>query len=420
MSRSLEEAIARNHTAWFRERTLAVGGIVHQESGILWTYRHNGGDIAFPNLTLENVRDVLDRVVAFYRERNPPELIGLWSLDPPSPKDLGAFLLARGFQTGWRPHWMALDLDAMREDFPPPEGVVIAPAVDETWPLPYEDPHLPLCIRRLPGRLIRFGAWLFEKPVGQIVVFLSEEEDIAGIYSCGVAESARGRGIGTALTITACQWAQERGYHTVTLNATPAGERVYRRVGFVSIGYGWTWWLNVPRLNANPPSEWLVRFVEGVGRGDLETLESLSLNAVLLDAPLTNGMTPLEVAVTCEQPAAAEWLIQHGATCDVISAWDLGWRDRVPELLRRSPELANRRSGEEGVTPLHVAVQRNDVELVRVLLEAHPDLTIQDALFHSTPLGWARHFGHREIIHLLEKAEGHSNTSGSEGDSRSS
>lgn len=259
MPHFLEQAIARNHTAWFRERTLAVGGRVCQESGILWTYRQTpriGGDVAFPNLTLENVREMLDRVVAFYRERNPSELIGLWSLDPPSPADLGAFLLARGFQTGWRPHWMALDLGSMGEDFPPPEEVVIAPAVDETWhapDVPYEDPAFPSCIRRLPGRLIRFGAWLSGKPVGQIVAFLSEEEDVAGIYGCGVAELARGRGIGTALTVAACQWARERGCHTVTLNATQAGEGVYRRVGFVSIGYGWTWWLNVPRLNAKPP-----------------------------------------------------------------------------------------------------------------------------------------------------------------------
>jgi len=407
----LARATARNHAAYFREKTLALGGELHHAPGVFWTYSElprKGGDILFPELTESHVRPTLDRIVAFYASRGADQLIGLWSLDPPSPPDLGAYLLARGFQTGWRPHWMALDPRRMRDEFPSPPGVVVAPAPDETWnapDVPYNDPLLHKYIRQLPDRLIRFGAWLDGRPVGQIVVFIAEEErEVAGIYACGVAESARQRGIGTALTLAACRWAQQQQCSLVTLNATGMGEPVYRRVGFESVGFGRTWWLNVPRWNAHPPSEQIIRFVESIGRGDLETLHALKLDPALLDAPLTNEMTPIEVAVACGKPASAEWLVEQGATCDVISAWDLGWRDRLVEWLRRSPERANRRSGEGGVTPLHVAVQRNDVELVRLLLTAHPDLDAQDALFHSTPLGWARHFGHEELIRLLSEA----------------
>jgi ankyrin repeat protein len=56
---------------------------------------------------------------------------------------------------------------------------------------------------------------------------------------------------------------------------------------------------------------------------------------------------------------------------------------------------------------MHVAVERGDVELVRLLLAARPNLEIPDIQFHSTPLGWARHFQRTEIIELLERYQGH-------------
>jgi hypothetical protein len=99
---------------------------------------------------------------------------------------------------------------------------------------------------------------------------------------------------------------------------------------------------------------------------------------------------------------SAEWLTARGGTVDVISAWDLGWKERVPELLAAHPERVNQRYGGWQVTPLHVAAERNDAELARLLLAADPDLDAKDTAFRSTPLGWARHFGHAEIIALIE------------------
>jgi ankyrin repeat protein len=104
-----------------------------------------------------------------------------------------------------------------------------------------------------------------------------------------------------------------------------------------------------------------------------------------------------------EQPASAEWLVEHGATLDVISAWDLGWEDRVQQLLVTSPDLANQRSGSWQITPLHAAAERGDAELARVLLAAGADLEVQDTAFHSTPLGWARHFERTEIVAMIEQ-----------------
>ena len=129
----------------------------------------------------------------------------------------------------------------------------------------------------------------------------------------------------------------------LTLNATMMGEPVYRRVGLASGGWGRTWWLTPRQLLEPRPSAAMVDLVEAIGLGDLGALDASlrSLDAstvgVDLDATLRCALTPIGVAVQFGQAEAAQRLVDRGASLDVISAWDLGWRDRVPALLARSP-----------------------------------------------------------------------------------
>ena len=74
----------------------------------------------------------------------------------------------------------------------------------------------------------------------------------------------------------------------------------------------------------------------------------------------------------------------------------------MPRLLADRPDLANLLTGEREMTPLHTAVDRNDIELARVVLASHPDLTVQDPEYHSTAEGWARYLGRTEILRLIE------------------
>ena len=53
-----------------------------------------------------------------------------------------------------------------------------------------------------------------------------------GIYNVGTRESARRRGLGTALTAAQVRAARERGCRTAGLQSTPMGEGVYRAAGF--------------------------------------------------------------------------------------------------------------------------------------------------------------------------------------------
>jgi ribosomal protein S18 acetylase RimI-like enzyme len=79
---------------------------------------------------------------------------------------------------------------------------------------------------------------------GIIVLFTPQDgSKQAGIYGAGVRCDLQRRGIGSALTAMACQAARGTGAHAISLNATPSGERVYRKLGFEVIGDGQTWFM---------------------------------------------------------------------------------------------------------------------------------------------------------------------------------
>jgi GNAT superfamily N-acetyltransferase len=412
----LEEAVAANHREWMIVKTLAAGGSVHETDGVAWTYAgpEEDANILFPRLSDESAGATLDRIADFYRERAPRPLVGCWSLSPPRPADLDSRLLARGFQPGWNPCWMWLDTRRLKADVSLPPGVTVGEAESITgWvveDLPYYS-HAGAAARQAaadlaPRRVWSFAAWHEGRPVAQSALCVTRGPlGAGGIFDVGVVPAMRGQGIGRAVTVAACRKAAELGCRHVLLNGT--GERMYRQIGFERLGFGRTWWLNARRLAANPPSLEHVALVEAIGRSDCEQLTSLRRRFPSLEvsAPLTNGMTPLDVAVETRQPEAARWLEEQGVALGLFALWDLGWKERVAELIARRPEAVNEPSGELLMTPLHEAVQRDDIELARLLLDAGADLTAEDARFHSTPLGWAMHLGRSGIAALIEESQ---------------
>ena len=318
----LERAAALNHRELFRLDAEAVDGEVREAEGVTWTFAGPRGDsmVAFPELPEGNAGPLLDEIVQFYLDRGQKSLVGCWSLSPAQPLDLGARLLARGFQPGWQPCWMALDLREIKADHPRPAGLKVEANYETST---RNVPNLPnsgsdqvraTLARQQPERVQRFLATLDGKVVGHSTVLLTTGAyGVAGIYDVGVVPEAENRGIGKAVTLAACLHARDREYRYALLNAT--GRRMYEQLGFRWIGDGFTWWLNTPRLAANPPTPDRIALAEAVGSGDLSALNELhrSGKAVDLDAPMTNEMTLLDLAVECGQPGSAEWLVAHGA-----------------------------------------------------------------------------------------------------------
>lgn len=145
-------------------------------------------------------------------------------------------------------------------------------------------------------------------------------------------------------------------------------------------------------------------------------------------ADVNEAMLP---ALAHDESAAAEALIRHGATVDIVVAAALGRTSVVRAALpsaeaisrHRALALAAQRGHAEIVallldagedpnrynpagchahsTPLHQAAGGGHLEVVRTLVEHGARVNLRDTLFNGTPLGWAEYGGRGEVAEYL-------------------
>lgn len=411
-------AAAVNHYNWFARNAEAAGGETRRLRGA--DYIYSPGEqpevvIPFPDLSEIDAGIVLDRILTYCRDKPSLHQVSCWSLtESTQPPDLGIRLVARGFEAGWRPHWMSIDLSTVQLRTPPPPGLSVDEIRDTRSQIADDLPNYSeesarrslAFAKRYPDMVRHFGGWVNGTLVAHAALSVAEDRrEVGGIYDVGVAPEVQRRGYGTAVTLAALRCARSLGCRCAVLNATLQGEPMYERIGFESLGSGQTWWMHRECLEATPPSVEHVAFIEAIGRGDIVSCDVLlpKPDSKALNLLMPNGQTPVQFAAELGRVESVEWLVAHGAVLDVISAWTLGWTDRTRRLLTESPGLVNARLGKGRTTPLHEAVMRDDVELVSILLEAGADLEARDGDFDSTPLGWAEHLGRTEIGALITK-----------------
>jgi ankyrin repeat protein len=118
--------------------------------------------------------------------------------------------------------------------------------------------------------------------------------------------------------------------------------------------------------------------------GRVNVLGALIDRGADVDADPYRG-TPLAWAAANGRRETVVWLIDHGASVDHRSTFG-------------GPAHG------EGVTALHLAAQCGDTHIVRLLLERGADTSIEDDVYHGTPLGWARHSECHEVAGILREA----------------
>ena len=170
--------------------------------------------------------------------------VGPWS----RPANLGTHLERHSFIHAGNSPAMAVDLRTLPEAPRKIAGLVLAPVKDletlRTWArvaaIGTEFPErfheelvaLEVGVGLEPrGRhYTRYVAYQDDEAVGTSALLL--HAGVAGIFAVATIPRVRGRGIGTALTLAPLLEASRRGYRVGTLQSSPMGFPVYRRLGF--------------------------------------------------------------------------------------------------------------------------------------------------------------------------------------------
>jgi GNAT superfamily N-acetyltransferase len=228
------------------------GCTLHDESDALWF------ETPIPTMPYNTVlrfqveRDVdrrLDSLVKSYADRNVTQL---WIVHPSAlPTDLPQRLVGYGLQEIEIAPCMARSLEDLPEAPPLPPGVEIREAIEESdlielyglaawrWGVPEEyRPQLRKMIEKfeIGERGSNTRMWLALKdgvPISKIGLYNGSGS--AGIYGVATKPEARGLGIASILMNVAMSAAKEMGHKLAVLDSSPLAEKLYQRLGFITV-----------------------------------------------------------------------------------------------------------------------------------------------------------------------------------------
>lgn len=236
----LEPQLANNRDYW-----LGYGG-ADRCDGDLVLYRSGVPDAQL-NAVLRFRGGELDAAVAV-ASRRMAGVPWLWWAGPDSDPELAAGLLARGATEVEVLPVMAVPLDQVAA-FGGPPGLVISEVTESaalgewvrayapSFGIPPAGAQAMAAIEAArpdpAGSLVRFAGRIDGRIAGTAA--LHDRHGVAGIYVVTTAAGFRRRGIGSALSAAALRAGRERGLRVGTLQATPDGAPVYRRMGFSTV-----------------------------------------------------------------------------------------------------------------------------------------------------------------------------------------
>ena len=220
----------------------------HADAEVSWFIARGapGNNVCRTVTTAEQADATIERVLAHFGEQKVRSME--WQVLPSSqPADLGQRLLAHGLKPNGDEPFMLADLKAMSAEVNTPPNFRIELVRDEVmlreWYVAsaagfeaspeaartYFDAYA--CLGFDPeGAWQHYIGYLGDEAVTSSTLLLAD--GIAGIFDVSTVPSARRQGLGGAITHAAMQEAQARGYRYATLQASPEGYEVYRKLGF--------------------------------------------------------------------------------------------------------------------------------------------------------------------------------------------
>ena len=197
------------------------------------------------NLTQDNTDNKIEEVISYFKSRNLPFQ---WMVTPTTkPDTLDERLKSHGFKEMDGTPGMAVKLHDLVDDREKPRGLSIIVVEDEpsvrlwwsTWsrgyPMPenlanfYADASAYIGISSDSPMKYYIG-YLDEVPVATSQLLLGS--GVAGLYGVTVVPKARGKGIGTEMSLHPLRVARSLGYKIGVLDSTMQGLGIYRRIGF--------------------------------------------------------------------------------------------------------------------------------------------------------------------------------------------
>jgi GNAT superfamily N-acetyltransferase len=246
---SLARANENNLAEGFAACARAYGGEVRDEPDLLWCatglYAAGWNRVPRAQLAPDRIDERIEEAIAWARALGVPFL---WDIGPSMrPLDLGDHLLRHGFSDEGEEPAMGVALADLPETLPLPDGVTIERVRDaETlahWvrasfegfgmPPSGAEAELAAFARDDLGDTAAahyYLARLDGEPVATSA--LTPAAGVAGVFAVATLEAARGRGIGTAITLAPLLDARSRGYCVGVLQASEMGYPVYARMGF--------------------------------------------------------------------------------------------------------------------------------------------------------------------------------------------
>lgn len=244
----LIRAIDRNCIDFFQHYGRGPGCEIIDDGGIAWFVTgiphplFNG--VMATYLPSAQADHAIDAMVAEFRRRRLP--LEWTTMAGTRPADLGRRLEAKGFEHTLDVPGMAMDLGNLPDDEPTGRwSIEVARSradleacvrialrtfeIDEAFVA-----RLLAIEEGMPSdekaRTRHYLARLDGRPAATSELYLAA--GVAGLYFVGTLPEARRRGLARAVTRAAMRDARDMGYRIATLQATPMGASVYRKLGF--------------------------------------------------------------------------------------------------------------------------------------------------------------------------------------------